>query len=73
MTKKQKRFSQAELLKVLPELAGENINLILAGGQVYNLKIMALEKQELVALDGLRRIHRFPVQAIAEIIAEKHA
>lgn len=73
MAKKQQRYYQSDLEKALPQLLGGNINLVLQDGQVHYLKLIRLEDKQVVATDGLKRIHRFPLHTVAEVIAEQPA
>lgn len=57
----------------LPELAGKTVSLIMKEQQVYQVKILAVEDEKLLAVDGLQRIHRFPLGLIEEVIVEMQA
>lgn len=57
----------------LPELAGKAVSLIMKEQQVYQVKILAVEDETLLATDGLQRLHRFPLRLIEEVIVEIQA
>lgn len=57
----------------LPQLAGKTVSLIMKEQQVYQVKILAVEDDKLLAVDGLQRTHRFPLGLIEEVIVEMQA
>lgn len=72
MAKKQQRYRAADLVSALPAVTGNNVSLILTGGEVYQVKIKSFQKDHLIVVDGLQRLHKFSLEQIEEVIVEKH-
>ena len=73
MAKKQQRYRAPHIESILPRLKGQNVSLILKERQVYAVRVVEVERDQLVVTDGLHREHRFPFSLIDEVIVEKHA
>jgi hypothetical protein len=73
MAKKQRRYRMPALEQVFPELQGKTVSLILKGQQVFQVKVLAMEGQTLLAADGLQQEHRFALGLIEEVIVEMQA
>ena len=73
MAKKQGRYYGSKIDKALPGLMGESVSLILRDGQVHYLKLIRLDKDQLIGIDGTDRTHCLPIRMLEEVIAEKHA
>jgi len=72
MTKLQKRYYLPEQIKkILPDLVGKKITIVLNDGSVHYLYFRKLVKEKFLAID-MRNIHHIFEQAqIAEIIVDK--
>jgi predicted metallo-beta-lactamase superfamily hydrolase len=72
MTKLQKRYYLPEQIKkILPQLIGEKITVVLQDGPVHYLNLKKMVNDKLFAIDMRNIRHDFEQAQIAEIIVDK--
>ncbi|MGF1533494.1 MAG: hypothetical protein ACFCUI_07310 [Bernardetiaceae bacterium] len=71
--KRQQRYTVSDFVKELPAPIGQDVQLVLHGGQNFHGKLQAQTNDQQAVLRVYQRIKSFAWQEVREIITDHHA